>query len=260
MFPSLLTDTYEKYKRDTNDIATWFATTAKQLGCSAFLLSGEEKTLPIPLKSQRLKGKARTLAKEAAGKENTTSNPSKSRSKYTISVNKFVKLAEYIASRPGVHVPTKLWASIERAIRLRKQHADYHTLRKTKHDDGPNQESHFYFLGILEQVREVLKPRMQFEPVEPTKASPKPNLHAKDATPSAYLSNIFAVLTVEEPSEVAEDLATDTTPLPKSPTSSPARRYEVEPFEDPQELYLAIAALLKDLSNIRDTVKKIWLQ
>jgi hypothetical protein len=61
MLPSPLADTYRRYKQDTDDIATWLATTAKRYGFSSDLLTGSSK-FPAQEKSKRLKGKARKEA------------------------------------------------------------------------------------------------------------------------------------------------------------------------------------------------------
>lgn len=128
MLPSLLIDTYRRYKQDTDDIATWLATTAKRFGFSADLLTNNAQDKDQ--KSQRLKGKARKKAKEAAESSATNTSRASSNSvpKYTIGIKDFVTLAEYLAHKADLKIPAPFWATIERAIHLRKEHGDYHAL------------------------------------------------------------------------------------------------------------------------------------
>ncbi|KAF2472334.1 uncharacterized protein BDR25DRAFT_312893 [Lindgomyces ingoldianus] len=253
MLPSLLTDTYHRYKQDTDNIATWLATTAKRFGFPADLIGKAQNKVQ---KSQRLKGKARNKAKQiaksnaaSASKPSSTSLP-----KYALCVKDFVTLAEYLASKPDVKVPAQLWASIERAIRLRQMQTDYHALQQASNTRDLSDEGHSYFLGILEKVRDVLKPYHQAGVVQPQdKSTAVPN---PDKEIEGCLDNMFAVLTVEEPSEDFLN-APDTAPAvgKVEPASS---LYEVEPFDDPLELYLGTAALLQDCSKIRSAIGSIW--
>src|SRR3984885_2124208 len=98
MIPQILTDTYHRYKQDTTAIATWLATTARTFG---FSFDVQSAATPPVQKSQRLKGKARKLAKGPATQGNATSSPPASTSstpKYIIPIKDFVTLAEYLAS------------------------------------------------------------------------------------------------------------------------------------------------------------------
>ncbi|KAH8696777.1 hypothetical protein GQ44DRAFT_719095 [Phaeosphaeriaceae sp. PMI808] len=249
MLPSLLTDTYHRYKQDTDNIATWLATTAKRFGFPADLLTGNAQSKAQ--KSKRLKGKARNKAKQtaSASKPSSTSLP-----KYTICVKDFVTLAEYLAPKPDVKVPARLWASIERAIRLRQIHNHYHALQQANNTRDWSNEGHSYFLGILEKVRDVLKPRHQAGPVQSQDKSTA--VPGPDKEIEGGLDNIFAVLTVEEPSEELLN-APDTAPAVEEVEPASAL-YEIEPFDDPLELYLGTAAILQDYSKIRSAIGHIW--
>lgn len=255
MLPAIPLGTYRRYKQDTDDIATWLATTAIRFGFSADRLS--RVTQNNVLKSQRLKGKARKLAKNAA-KSNSVNSPkilSKPLSKYTIAVKDFVTLAEYLGSRTDLKIPELLWASVERAIRLRKTYGDYHALRQAKSTTGNSSvERHAHFLRILEKVKDILQPRRQAPPSQ-TKGEPVAIVD-HDRENRGYLDNMFAALKVEEPSE--EFLNTPVTMSSAAEVGSADALYNVEPFDDPLELYLGIAALLQDYSKIRSTVRDIW--
>lgn len=99
----------------------------------------------------------------------------------------------------------------------------------------------------------MLKPRLQADVAQS---------HGERHTPSVQtgndqvrLDNMFALLTVDEPSEeffIAPDIAPTLLKV-----GSADVRYGVEPFEDLFELYLRTAALLQDLSKIRRAVKNV---
>ncbi|KAF2279116.1 uncharacterized protein EI97DRAFT_440580 [Westerdykella ornata] len=249
MLPPLLADTYRRYKQDTDGIATWLATTAKRFGFSSDLLTGNSK-IPAQQKSKRLKGKARKEAKQMSSSD-TSPKPSTSAPKYTIAVKDFITLAEFLAPKPGVKVPAPVWETIERAISLRQRHYDYHAQQQAATngiDDG-----HAYFLGVLEKVRDVLKPRRQTGPTPP-QGQTTPSSDPTDDV-EVHLDNMFAALTVEEPSEAflnAPDIA------PAAQSDEATAMYTVEPSDDPLELYLATAAMLQDCSRIRDAIRHAW--
>lgn len=254
MLPSFLTDTYYRYKKDTQDIATWLATTARRFGYPADLLAGNSAS--EAQKGQRLKGKARKKTKHAAKPSVANgSNPSHTPlPKYTIGVKDFVSLAEYLAPKPDLNVSPQFWESIERAIRLRKEHGDYHSLKAATGNAISSNEKHFYFLGILERVREVLKPRLEAGVARPEEQSA--TVSGQDNDIEGRLNNMFACLTVEEPSESFLN-APDAAPAVETDDPSNAI-YEVEPMDDPLELYMRISAFLQDCSKIRNAVTQTW--
>ena len=176
MPPSLLANTYRRYKQDTDDIATWLATTANQFGFSTVTLKDNSKN-PTQQKSQRLKGKARkqakqissddTLPKDTSPKDTSPddTSPKDTSPKYTISVKDFIAFAEFLAPKPNVQVPAPVWETLERAIRLRQGHKDYHAQQQAA--DNQTGDGHAYFLGVLEKVRDLLRPRRQIGPTPP---------------------------------------------------------------------------------------------
>ena len=199
MLPSLLSDTYYRYKSHTNDIATWLAITAQQFGFSANLLNNNLQSKVQ--KSQRLNGKARKRAKETSKISAVTASKPllNSPPKYTIAVKDFIMLAEYLASNVDVHIPAHIWISINEAILLRKMHSNYHTLQQANSIEDSGNERHSYFLEVLVKVKEVLKPRLQAGPVQTDDKFDSIETQGDDI--EGHLDNMFAVLTVEEPSE-----------------------------------------------------------
>jgi hypothetical protein len=161
MLLNVLTSSYLQYKADTDTVASWLASTAKKCGYAPDLLEKEKVGQNQP--SKRLKGKARKQAREAAkcAQEESELEPGKPAPgpTYIIAIKDFTGLAEYIASftRPPVRVPKPIVAAIDRAISLRRDHADHPSfqLSQVAKDLAAN-ESHSYFIGVLERVREIL--------------------------------------------------------------------------------------------------------
>lgn len=163
VLPNFLQSSYQTYKEDTDFIAKWLAVKAKQCGYPADLLSPPDPPTSLPQlarPSQRLKGAARKKAKNAA-KENlapsTAPDSSADVPKYTIKVKDFTALAECVArfTKPVVKVPVALATVLNRAIELRQQH---YTWSRGQAESEHSNESHAYFLGVLERTREILKP------------------------------------------------------------------------------------------------------
>lgn len=128
MTPDYLQGTYTTYKKDTDAVANWLATTAERCGFSPEVLKDSDKTsdrtpplAQLEVESTRLKGKARKLAREATAKEVTKSAPLRT---YTIPIKSFTRLASQIvsSSTPKIKVPAVLGTILDRAIAFRKEH------------------------------------------------------------------------------------------------------------------------------------------
>ncbi|KAI4190031.1 MAG: hypothetical protein L6R41_001050 [Letrouitia leprolyta] len=266
MFPEFLQSSFKRYKQDTDTVATWLASKAKQHGFPVDQPLGSSSVQPNGT-SKRLKGKARKQAKEAAsqpgGKQNASGSSAKQR--YTIKIKDFIALAEFIAGKtnPVIRVPVALVQALDRAIALRAQHSDYS--RENKADE--NQEariaadaSHSYFLGVLDRVREVLRPRMPAATEKEThpesvKDTGKPG--SLEAPNQEEITNLFEVLDLEEPSQEFLD-------APGAPHTPKAAKladvlYEVETDQGPEEKYLASHCLFQDIRNIRSFIRQLWI-
>ncbi|KAI4183777.1 MAG: hypothetical protein LQ346_006232 [Caloplaca aetnensis] len=259
MLPPTLQSSYKTYKEDTNTIATWLATKAKQCGYSNHLLGSEESINPskVTQAPARLKGKARKKAQEAS--KGTTTAPTATSKKasdverppYTIRIKDFISLAEYIvgSSKPWVKVPVGLVKVMDRAINLRKQFGS------AVAGSGNPDRGHAHFLGILEKTREVLKPHSV--PAEDGLAGPECESGALDAEEQQDISNIFDTLDLEEPSQEFLD-APGVGPAPRKTEKEPNPKYEVETPQTREEEYLAAHCLLEDVISIRRFLCALW--
>jgi hypothetical protein len=161
--PDSLILSYKQHKSDTDLVATWLANSGEQ--CGFRLLTSNQTTSQAPevlaqKKTPRLKGKARKLAKEAE-KSNQPSAQSQAKIKAkTLLLKDYMPLAYRTVSftTPAVLVPGSVVQKLEPAIHLRHSYASW--LKNTAHEplSLANNESHQYFIKILETVLEILEP------------------------------------------------------------------------------------------------------
>lgn len=275
MLPSFLPSSLKTYKEDTNSIATWLAVKAKQCGYPPDLLCQNEPPTPSSSKPsrlpKRLKGKARKQAKDAEksyGNQSETprisGNPPAGAS-YIIKVRDFTNLAEYIAgfSKPVVEVPKSIVKVLDRAIELRKRHGVYSRRRKGSEEPTDQEinsdESHLHFLGILERIREILKPRMPSDMIDDFLSKPLSGVEINgdpEGQITSPIGNKFSNLDIHEPSQEFVD-APDVTPAAVSQSDS-ERRYEAETVHSLEEQYLAAHCLFQDVRNLRYFLRQLW--
>ncbi|KAI4645148.1 hypothetical protein J4E93_005948 [Alternaria ventricosa] len=224
-----LSTTYRQYKKDTEYIAGWLVEASKKIGFS--LNSGPA---PTPAESQRLKGKDRKKAKEAA-KESAKSQPSA----YHIRTVDFIPIAEAIAKQAKkVKVPSPLLTVFGRAIKARKEAQAWYKSAKLE-DEGHN-----HFINILSRVQEILRPLV------PVARAVKPEK-------SNGVDNRFKKLTVEE--------VADTSPKEKverQATLPPVVTADIEQSEEEaeEEFFFAIHSFLAGIHEIQDVVQDSWFK
>jgi hypothetical protein len=207
----------------------------------------------VEKKTQKLKGKARKEAKAASA--TTGSNNQAPKTKYTLAVKDFVPLASHIAGLEdkAIEVPDYFNAALDRVIQVRSLFSQK-LEAAGKAIDVASDSRHAFFVSVLEQVRESIKPLLSadaFDFASVHKAVPKPD--AND-TRNSPLRNLFEVLDVYEPS--AEFLAAPNVAPPPQPSELEAT-VEV-PDDDIFEAYFATTSLMGDLSRLRAEVKELW--
>lgn len=252
MHSDLFTSSYLQYKADTDAVASWLARTAMKLGYSVDLVAAdkpEQKQQQQHPPSQRLKGKARKMAKQgmpapqARAQQETLQ---KKLPKYTIAVKDFVSLADYIAGQAmaAVRVPTSFITALNRAIVVRRSYGAEIASRlpKIPRVEESNQR-HNYFIGILEHVRDVLRPWMPSD--------------RRDEEPEK-LANRFEKLEVEEPSETFVETANIPPPTKDEKAEQPDVNYVAERLEDIEEAAFAFLLMVQDFNKLRAVIKQTW--
>ncbi|PLB54962.1 hypothetical protein P170DRAFT_28669 [Aspergillus steynii IBT 23096] len=265
------------YKAATDTVASWLANTAKSCGYSIDLPTidasstttndtssssndnNNANTTPAPLK--RLKGKARKLARNRKAAAAPTASTTASRSKpvFTrkLTLGEFVSLADYIAaaSNPPVKVPASVVKALDCAISIRQKHGRRVTSKMSQDAESQAQvRRHNHFVGVLEHVREVLRPRM---PIDQVKDPLTQKVGEQPAEPLNTLQNRFEGLDVQKPSEWFLQ-APDVTPMASSGTASPEVNYEAELRQDMEKAYLGFDLLMQDFRSLRTVILRTW--
>ncbi|KAK7427274.1 hypothetical protein QQZ08_006210 [Neonectria magnoliae] len=239
MLPKSLVSVYQEYKRDTNSVASWLASTAKACGYPLDLLSNEPPAPDKPKASGRLKGKARTEAKKK-GKAPAEPAPETAHM-HIIAIKDFVPLAECIAgSKHLVTIPDAFGRALTRVIAVRASFG----AKLSKHGAEPDAESdtrHSHFVGVLEKVHGLLQPLM--------------STTVAASTDPVETLNKFSGLTVYEPSEVFLDAPDIERP---KKTGQENIVYEIESPRSLEDALVAFQMMLDDLKNIRDFISNIW--
>ncbi|KAI4124713.1 MAG: hypothetical protein LQ338_004661 [Usnochroma carphineum] len=262
MLPDFLQSNFKRYKQDTDIVATWLAVKAKQHGYPVDI-DGCSKSSS---KSKRLKGKARKQSKDSASQTGPlrAAGGSSEKPRHTVKIKDFISLAEFIAgyTNPIIQVPVTLVKALNRAIALRAQHNDWSRQSRSGDDKETRinaDATHSYFLGVLDRVREILRPRMPAKRVTDEAEDP---VRDKSATMSASIeehdevSNRFDMLDLEEPSQSFLD-APGVSQKPKAETLTEPS-YEAETDQSREEKYLASHCLFQDIRNIRSFVRHLW--
>ncbi|KAI2465388.1 hypothetical protein F4781DRAFT_26414 [Annulohypoxylon bovei var. microspora] len=242
MPPPGLVSSYQQYKKDTDSIAAWLASTAKSCGYASDLLTDDPTSKAT---STRLKGKARAEAKKQAKKQPASASTPTLIKKYIIKIKDFVPLAEFVASKPDVSIPTSFIGTLRRVILARGGFGG----KLAEHGAIPDELSdikHGYFVGILEEVYEVLKIRVKTQEPDP---SPTPSTATDD------FANQFASLHVYEPSD--DFLNAPDLERPKT-LEGDNTAYEAEPLTSMEDLFIALTMLINDINKIRSRIQWIW--
>ena len=263
MLPSFLFPSYKQYKADTDAVATWLAKTARQCGYAnkTFEQSSSQQ------KAQKLKGRARKLARDAA--RNKTSDgqnddriPPECR-KYLFAIKDFVSLAEWIAKStdPRLKIPSSFVTVLNRAIIVRKRHYKWWYSQSEGHDSTTKEgeqanNSHGYFIDVLEKVKEVFQQRIPTQSLSdpPTQFAGK--APAPEGSVNAHLVNLFENLNVEEPSDAFLKSAADSSG--GKPVNTPLEQYCVDQAPDIEEVYFALHWLFNDIHHIRQYLRQVW--
>lgn len=238
---------------------------ARQHSLSMWLFTGfADIPNSLPTETSKLKGRARKLARDAA--QNQSSNRSKSTlegSKYLVAMKDFTTLAQWIVNsmKPRIEVPASFMSVLNRAIAVRKRH--YHWWNRqseTSIDSNSTKsqanDSHAYFIGVLEEVRRILQLRTPAEVVNDPSAQ---SIEETSTSKAAYarVVNLFENLEPEEPSEAY--LNSESASTSQKPTSSSDIRYGVEQAQSLEEVHLAVHCLFNDFDNIRRYLQQVWI-
>lgn len=241
MLPSSLVSVYQEYKKDTNLVASWLASTAKICGFPADLV-------PIPPAKQpktsgRSNGKPRGGGKKRGKAESGAA--SQAATTYVIAMDNFVPLAECISASkdPVISIPVAFSNALNRVIAVRSRFGEKLSVNGVE-ADAQSDFDHSYFVGVLEKVRDILNPLVS------TAAS----MSSESSDPIESL-NRFDGLTVHEPSEAFLNAPDIERP---GKTGRENIIYEAEAPHSLEDALVVFWMMLDDLAKIRDFICNTW--
>ena len=260
--PESLYGTYKQYKADTDKFVTWLVETAQL--CGHRLPRSQlpsEPELP-PVKAPKLKGRARKLVRDAA--QETAKNKAKIGTEtFIVGVGDFLPMAEAIANfkrKPPVEVPWTFVMVAKRVLLARKRCTEWFQQQSQDRNADLRNQSHLYFINILEHVVEILTPRFAKAPTHPKRSKVPPTTVDTKASTDAKTEalNRFETLSTEEP--VTDEEATIPLPSDLSLMVKKARNivFESEKAADDEELLFACFCLLEDLNKTRSYLRDVW--
>ncbi|ETI21696.1 hypothetical protein G647_08043 [Cladophialophora carrionii CBS 160.54] len=260
MLHDCLFTSYKRYKADTDYIAHWLATTAKQCG---YVTHHDPRETPLKTPN-KLKGRARTLARRDAENAKKQEDGASSAS-YTIAIQDFLPMAQQISSfsKPPVKVPEHFMRVIERAISLRrkvsKAMADPQYSGSSRSSTNLESDSrHAHFVDILVNVQQKLGHLV----AEKGQSGPRPQEAAKSDDRSGFnFTNMFDCLSTDDLSTTEQDNDGDKPGqhLHKEiPRVMPDLCCKAERPKDSLEASVAFVCLLSDMQQMREVISDCW--
>ncbi|KAI3573588.1 hypothetical protein IWW34DRAFT_707176 [Fusarium oxysporum f. sp. albedinis] len=253
---------YQQYKRDTDIVASWLATTAKKQGYTTSLAApptaGAAANKSAAPSFGRLKGKARKEAKQQQKQHVAPSGIDEKDAPDPPPKPKYLTTTTAIEANNGAGIPLFFRTALERAIRVRKMFS-MHISETNKHLSVRANTAHAYFVSVLEKVRYVLfkvegGSGVAFN-IAPEKGATNA-IHDNSVVEAKIRDfSLFQVLQVYEPSETFLDSPDVVLPAPSSPIDL---EYTVENDESETECIFAFTTLLKDFIKLRQEVSNLW--
>ncbi|KAK6372635.1 hypothetical protein LTR64_004553 [Lithohypha guttulata] len=238
MLPSSLQSSYRLYKQDTDDIATWLAETARLTGYTSEALPAPTQTVQVKTKS---KGKSKSKTKKQL--RDAARRVPKEQREHVIPIREFAMLAEHIAQHveKALKVPLSILHKLQRTIDSRRECSLWF---RTYEQDEKSDESHAYFLSILEGVYTLLEPHSSLP-------SEKMESNVQE------IGNLFSHLHVEEPSHEFQE----SRPSDSSATVQQTQvMYQAEHPATKSEMLFAAFSMFNDIGRIHTFLTNIWDQ
>ena len=268
--PSIFVDTYQLYKKQTNQLAQWLLNTAVHCGYSFEESPSTSRDAELaregnnPAAPAGGKGKRGNLAANVRGDSKSTEGVRAQKieeSPHSIRLSQFLKLARSIAekARDNFTILATIPQLILQIIKMRKSVSLYYKMQsRSRPDDSRlrgNNKKHKFFIKTLEKVLEMLQ--KVAEPLANAAKIP----HKQDEDDSVEsLNNRFSALEVEEPIDIEVDTNTPT-PLEQSGKYKPGQKRDViydSSEQEEEEIDFAVFCLFEDLRRIRTHLNQIW--
>jgi hypothetical protein len=255
--PDFLFDTHKRYKADTNRVAQWLAETAQKCG---FVLGVQPTPQPAlqPRTGPRLKGKERKEARLANPPPAITPSTA-----HIVTVKGFTNMAQFIVRQtPAICVPDTIFELLRSAISLRKKCSSwFQQMSNPKKELRESDDKHSHFIGVLETVLEILKPRSRSagSGSDVRRSIEKMNLNGKPDVPADESNNPFDVLFIEEDSVPEIPPPVEPRGVPQSKQTAPPPppvRYEMEATDE--EILFGVFCFFYDLNELKAFILDNW--
>ncbi|KAI9737302.1 MAG: hypothetical protein M1818_005835 [Claussenomyces sp. TS43310] len=242
--------TYDLYKQGTAHVVQWLAATAAACGFTRDEETNVQEKKKKKKGSSNGKGRGKAKSKQASGAPLA--------GKQVVSISDLPELASFIAQKtsnletlPGV---VKVLKDV---ILQRRQWSQVFT-SQDQATLNSNQR-HAHFVGVLEKVYHLLQaaigvPKDKSSILDQDEKEEKPS----NETMARDLSNLFAVLEVEECADIDQDPAPNTSTQAAAPPQRPPVTYELEDDADEEEIWIQIYAFFNDFIDVRNHVRKSW--
>ncbi|OJD16710.1 hypothetical protein AJ78_03135 [Emergomyces pasteurianus Ep9510] len=257
MLADLKTSSYLQYKANTDTVASWLAITARERGYLIDLQTenpGSQRQ-EQEQQSKRLEGTSRKQVHEAEterkaeGITEAAATPGPKLSTSTLPVKEFTRLAKYVAAATDtpVIVPANIVIALDRAITTRREYSTELASRIPRDEESKaSDDRHAHFIEVLEQVREILRPRFVTKqgncPADNTANKPTAEPIMKIIR---NISNKFEGLDVQESSKEFADSPGVTPTTAPSKVKEEVNNEEQSP-RDEEENCFRIEHLLQD--------------
>ncbi|OAL49650.1 hypothetical protein IQ07DRAFT_62763 [Pyrenochaeta sp. DS3sAY3a] len=234
--------TYHEYKANTAKFTHWLVEAARATGKANLILStfvqDENKS------TGRLKGKAR--------KDNKNAGPSSKTTLQKVPISAFEKLASVVANSKNIPIPRGVFTTLRAVIRGRKACAEWYGKGTSSKDDRAKDDDkgHQHFIKVLEAVLVILLPRM------PARKRVNPSTNPSTTSTENHLQNMYARLALEDDDDATEE--NEAWDVPDRTAASRKEAVEFKPETTDEDMSYATYCLLKDATDLRMFVQKIW--
>ena len=200
--PDHLFGLYDRYKRDTSIITSWLVCNGKICGAKISRTSlGHGPSDKPSERKEKLRGRARKLARDAAATQNKTPL-------LYVPTKDFERLATAIATsiRPVIETPDSIVRRLDATLRARIAFFEFFSGSHIEAFVKDKNNSHWHFITILQNVRDILS-HHNAVPIKEVRSSPSdPLANLQPTTSSAH--NAFATLAVDTHHSALETTST----------------------------------------------------
>ncbi|KAK5957860.1 hypothetical protein OHC33_001049 [Knufia fluminis] len=244
--PGHLLGTYRRYKSEEKEVIQWIVNTATSCGHRLPTLNTPTANASVPKVSQKLKGRARTLARRAAQEKDHTVQGTDTEKEPSIAIYQILPFVETIATNNTVEsVPAEIAKSLLSTSKLRNKCLLWFQKNTAKTDEETlrQNERHLHPVSILNQAISLLRSKF-------SSSSAESQTHVK--TETAATTNMFNHLKLEEVSP-DQDVGDASTTQGVHKAEYPAARTKLSPEELRQSEYdFACFCMLEEIQGIED--------